>query len=217
MRLSHSFSSLKLFENCPYRYYHQRIAKTVVDKGGEASIAGERIHKQLEARLLHEARLPPELSKLEPIAQSIEKLAEGGELLVEQEMTLTCELKPTGWWDNDAWFRSKLDVCVVVGDKAVVFDWKTGKRRPDFTQLEMFALQVFSHYPEVNKVSSTFVWTQGIELDKDVYKRSDKSDLTAKLLEKTTRIEQAVDKDKWPAKPSGLCKFCPCKDFCEYT
>ena len=37
MNLTHSYSALKLYENCPYRYYHQRIAKTVVDKGGEAS------------------------------------------------------------------------------------------------------------------------------------------------------------------------------------
>ena len=217
MQLSHSFSSLKLFENCPYRYYHQRIARTVTDKGGEASLNGERIHKQLETRLLDGSALPPELDKLEPTAQSIERMAEGGELHVEQEMTLTYQLKPTGWWDSDAWFRSKLDVCVLKGDNAVVIDWKTGKRRPDFSQLEMFALQVFQQYPNINKVSSTFVWTQTLELDKEVYNREDKSRLTKQLLEKTTRIEQALAADKWPARPSGLCKFCPCKDFCEYT
>ena len=44
MRLSHSYSSIKLFENCPLRYYRQRIKKEVVDEGGEASKHGERIH-----------------------------------------------------------------------------------------------------------------------------------------------------------------------------
>jgi hypothetical protein len=29
MALSHSFSALKLYENCPLRYYEQRIKKSV--------------------------------------------------------------------------------------------------------------------------------------------------------------------------------------------
>ena len=44
MKLAHSYSSIKLFENCPLRYYRQRIKKDVVDEGGEASKHGERIH-----------------------------------------------------------------------------------------------------------------------------------------------------------------------------
>jgi len=51
MRLTHSYSSIKLYEQCPYRYYRQRVAKDIVDEGGEASKYGERIHTFLENRL----------------------------------------------------------------------------------------------------------------------------------------------------------------------
>lgn len=217
MQLAHSYSAIKLFENCPYRYYHQRIAKTVVDQGGEASAHGERIHKSLEDRIKEGTTLPSELDNLEPTVQVLEQYGKAGSITAEQELTLNAKLEPTGWWSKDAWMRSKLDVLVTVGDKAMVVDWKTGKRRPDFAQLELFALQVFLQFPEINWVSSTFVWTKDLNTDREVYTRDKKGELLTKLLEKTKRIEAALEKDKWPAKPSGLCKFCPCKDFCEYT
>jgi hypothetical protein len=132
MKLAHSYSAIKLYENCPLRYYRQRVVKDVVDQGGEASKHGERIHEFLEKRLAENTQLPQEAERYEPLCVSVEKIAKSGTLYVEKELVLTDELKPTGWWDADAWLRSKLDVLVVVGDTAVVMDWKTGKRRISF-------------------------------------------------------------------------------------
>ena len=217
-QLSHSFSSIKLFENCPLRYYHQRIAKTVKDQGGEASLHGERIHKFLEERLAGVIEeLPPEARNLEPVVSVIRAMIGNGQLHVEKEMTLTTELTPTGWWDADAWIRSKLDVLILKGPSAIVMDWKTGKRRPDFTQLELFALQVFAHHPEVEVVTSTFVWTQDLTTDKEIYHKRDAHVYWTRLLDRIVRIEQAAAEDNWPAKPSGLCQYCPCKNFCQYA
>lgn len=218
MQLSHSFSSIKMYENCPLRYYHQRIAKTVKDQGGEASLHGERVHKFLEERLKGVVEeLPPELANLEPVVDTVVKMVGDGSLFIEQEMTLNAGLTPTGWWDPDAWIRSKLDVLIIKGSTAVVMDWKTGKRRPDFTQLESFALQVFAHYPIVELVTGAFVWTQDMTTDKELYRRRDSHQLWEKLLDRIRRIELSAEHDKWPAKPSGLCRYCPCKDFCDYA
>lgn len=219
MTLSHSFSSIKMYENCPYRYYHQRVAKTVVDQGGEASIHGERIHKYIEERLKGTATPEQiaEIVNLEPVIASVEALAAGGELATERQLTLTHELKPTSWFAKDAWLRSILDVMVIRGSKAVVLDWKTGKRRPDFTQLELFALQVFAHYPDVKEVSTGFIWTKDLAFDKETYQRDQSHEMWAKLLERIKRIEQSAETNVWPAKPSGLCRFCPCNPFCEYV
>jgi hypothetical protein len=216
-QLSHSFSSIKLFENCPYRYYHQRIAKTVKDVGGTASLNGERIHKSLEDKLKGVADLPAELEKLRPMVDRLIALVGDEPLYVEREMTLNAGLEPTGWWDADAWIRSKLDVNFVRSSAALVLDWKTGKRRPDFTQLELFALQVFAHHPEVEQVTSAFVWTQDAITDKEVYHRRDAHKHWAALLDRIRRIEWAAETNNWPARPSGLCNYCPCKPFCEYV
>lgn len=217
VKLSHSFSSIKMYENCPHRYYHQRIAKSVTDTGGEASLYGERVHKFLEDRMREGKELPPDVANLEPVVQSVLNLKGDGHLEVEREMTLTKDLSVTTWWAEDAWLRSKLDILILRDERAFVMDWKTGKRRPDFTQLELFALQVFAHYPYVESVRTGFIWIKDSAMDKEVYKRDNSSALWERLLTRIRRIEQSAEKDVWPAKPSGLCNFCPCKSFCEYA
>ena len=163
MRLSHSYSSIKLYENCPYRYFRQRIVKDVVDEGGEASKYGERIHQYLEYRLANDAVLPQEVAHYEPLCLSVERIATGGELLIEKELVLTENLTPTGWFDADAWLRSKLDILVINGSLANVMDWKTGKRNADQFQMQLFAAQVFKHYPEVQSVRTSLVWLKTID------------------------------------------------------
>lgn len=212
--LAHSYSAIKQYENCPKQYYMQRITKEVKASFGEASIYGNRIHEQLELRLKGEADLPDESLKYEALAVAFASLE--GELVAEQEMTLNKNLEPTGWWSKDAWLRSKLDVIVINGDYAVVADWKTGKHRPDFTQLEMFALQTFVHYPQVNTVKSTFIWLKDMITDSETYSRSQAPALWEKLMSRINRIENSLKKDQWPAKPSGLCPWCPAKNLCEY-
>ncbi len=218
--LTHSYSSIKMFENCPLRYYEQRIKKSVVDPGGEASKHGERIHKFIEDRLRTNQLLPQEMATYEPLVKSVEQLAEGNNLFVEHEVTINKSMQPTGWWDADAWLRSKLDILIVHGEgstKALVMDWKTGKRRADPFQLQLFAAQVFTHFPTVQEVKTTLVWLKENALDSNQYRRSQAPALWEDTLSRIARIEAADSKNVWPAKPSGLCNYCPCKQFCDYA
>lgn len=215
--LAHSYSSMKMYENCPKRFYHQRITRQVTDPGGEATLYGERLHKMLEERLRDAVDLPQEAAPYAPLVEAVLRSVGGGTLMVEQELTLNRKLKPTGWWDADAWMRSKLDVLVIKDSKAIVLDWKTGKRRPDFAQLELFALQVFAHHKSVKEVSSGFVWLKDSAIDRETYKRDNIGELWSNLLNKVSRIERSLQEDDWPAKPSGLCKFCPAKHLCEFS
>jgi RecB family exonuclease len=216
MRLSHSYSSIKLFENCPLRYYRQRITKDVVDEGGEASKHGERIHAFLENRLKGSG-LDAEIAQYEPLCLSVEKLARQGELYIEKELVLTDNLTATGWWDADAWLRSKLDVLVIVGGEAVVMDWKTGKRNADQFQMQLFAAQVFKHYPDVQRVKTSLVWLKTMEMDTNTYKRSGVNAIWAEVMKRIQRIRSSLEHDNWPAKPSGLCRYCPCRHDCDYA
>jgi len=216
--LTHSYSSIKMFENCPLRYYEQRIKKSVVDPGGEASKHGEHIHKFIEDRLRSNQLLPDEMADIEPWVQSVERLADGHELFIEHELTINKSMTPTGWWDADAWLRSKLDILITRGDgKALVMDWKTGKRRTDPFQLQLFAAQVFTHFPDINEVKTTLVWIKDRALDSNVYRRSAHAALWEDTLSRIARIEQADAHNVWPAKPSGLCRYCPCFNFCDYA
>lgn len=211
--LSHSYSSIKMYMNCPLRYFHQRVEKSVTDPGSEATHYGERIHKHLELRLKGEAELPQEARHYESLVSAILQGIKG-KLLVEQELTLNVELNPTGWFDEDAWLRTKIDVLILEGDRAVMFDWKTGKRKPDFDQFELYALQVMTHYPEVEKVSVGFVWLKDFAIDRAEYTRQDVAPLWEKLLTQIARIENSLSTGVWPARPSGLCRFCPARHLC---
>lgn len=214
MKLAHSYSAIKLYENCPYRYYRQRILKDVVEESGEATIHGERIHEFLERRLKGSA-LPQEAERYEPLCQSVEKMAKGGELFIEHELVLTENLTPTGWWDADAWLRSKLDVLVITGDTAVVMDWKTGKRRVDSFQMDLFAAQVFKHFPQVQKVKTSLVWLKTMEMDTEMYARGNINEVWAEIMGKINRIYMSVEHNNWPARPSGLCRYCPARHDCD--
>lgn len=216
MRLSHSYSSIKLFENCPLRYYRQRITKEVKDEGGEASLYGERIHALLEKHLKG-ADIDKEVAAYEPLCASVMRIAHGGDLHIEKELVLTENLTPTGWWDADAWLRSKLDVLVIKDSTAVVMDWKTGKRNADQFQMQMFAAQVFKHFPDVRRVKTSLVWLKTMEMDTNQYNRGDANSIWAEVMTRIQRIHDAYDHGNWPARPSGLCRYCPCRHDCEYA
>ena len=217
MRLSHSYSSIKLYENCPLRYFRQRVVKDVVDEGGEASKYGERIHTFLEHRLKENASLPQEVAHYEPLCASVERISKGGELYIEQELVLSENLTPTGWWDADAWLRSKLDILVINGTIANVMDWKTGKRKADQFQMQMFAAQVFKHFPEVDVVKTSLVWLKTFEIDTETYQRSEVNPIWADIMKRIQRIHSSLEHDNWPAKPSGLCRYCPARHDCDYA
>ena len=212
--LTHSHSSIKQYENCPKQYQMQRITKEVQPSFGEASIHGNRIHEQLELYLKEGKDLPPESAKYRMLADVFSRVP--GKMVAEQEFTLSKQLIPTGWWDADAWLRSKLDVLIINGSNAVVADWKTGKRRPDFTQLEMFALQVFKHYPEVQQVQSIFVWVKDMCTDSKLYRREDEPRLWSELMTRIGHVERSAGLNVWPARPSGLCPWCPAMELCEH-
>lgn len=216
-KLSHSYSSIKLFENCPLRYYEQRVAKSVKDEGHEASVHGDRVHKAIEAKLRSGQALEADMGVYRPYADAVAASVGNGTLLVEEEITINSSLQPTGWWDEDAWLRSKLDVLILKGPDANVMDWKTGKRRTDMFQMNLFAAQVFLRYPDVKTVTTTLVWFKDAKLDTEVFQRRQMQSLWADVLGRIQRIEQALAKDNWPARPSGLCPYCPLFKTCEYA
>ena len=211
-----SYSSLTAFETCPKKYYHLRIAKDVLDPPGEAAVWGQTVHKHLEEFVRDGTILPKSLSYLTGIVSLIAN--KPGDKLVEAQMAITPGYSPTNWFDKQAWCRGIVDVGIVRDDRAVLLDYKTGKRKPDIDQLQLFAGLVFSHYPAVNSVRTGFLWLKEGRMDSDVFKREQVSDIWKTFIPRVRRMEIAYEEDKWPAKPSGLCRaWCSVgKDRCQF-
>lgn len=133
-------------------------------------------------------------------------------------MAINKYFKPCKWMANDVWCRGVIDIGVVGSKKAVVMDWKTGKRRPDSDQLELFAGMVFAHYPYIEEVKTGFIWLNSREIDTDEFHRDDRDQIWSNFLPRVKRMQRSHDEDKWMPNPSGLCKnWCPVGNkLCEY-
>lgn len=201
-----SYSSISLYRTCPNQWRAKYRDKEVVFKPTEHTIWGTEVHSEAE-NCIKENRQPTERYKfLAPYLHSIKAL--NGAASAEVELAVTEDLKPCGFWDKDAWLRGKLDVLVNQSDKAIIFDWKTGKAKPsDFGELRCFSLLTFLNYEEVEKTKNVYLW-----LKKDhpptheIIDRSQKGALLDALAVTVERIEESLASDEWPQKQSGLCK-----------
>jgi len=213
-----SYSALNAFETCPKRYYLTKVAKQVVEPQTEALLWGNKVHKALEYRLVSKTPLPDTMANFEPLAQSVLNRAKGADLEAEQKMALTKDFQPTTWFGKQVWVRGITDFTIVKGDKAFIGDWKTGKPTPESAQLKLTAAMTMHTKPWVNKVINAFVWLKTGTVTSETFTREDIPQIWQDFAPRIARMEVAYEKDKWPARPSGLCaKWCPVgKKLCEH-
>lgn len=212
MKQAWSYSSLKHFEQCPKSYHAQRIAKTHKQEDFEYLKWGNIVHEHLENRIKHGTPLPAGLEDLEMVCAGLE--ASGMKLYAELEIAFTRDWKPTTYWSPDAWTRGKIDVIGLKPDgSGMILDWKTGKRRPDFGQLEYYALALALN--GIRRVECCFVWIKTRESDFTVVSEHDAQIIKRSFERRAGLLEEAYETNHWPAKTSALCAYCPVVQDCE--
>jgi len=203
-----SYSSLSSAMTCLRRYYLTRVTKEVVEPPTQATIWGNEVHKALELRIKDKTPLPFGMDKFESVAQELESWSDNW--FTEEKFGLTENLEPTEFFGDDVWCRGVLDVYTLNGRRAFVGDYKTGKMRPDLTQLKLFAAAIFHKYPQVDEIKTAFIWLNHGTKTIESFDRSDLKFIWNHFLPKLRRLENAYEKDVWPANPSGLCRnWCP--------
>lgn len=205
-----SYSALTSFEQCPKRFYETKIAKNIVEPQTEATLWGNAVHKALEHRLSDGTPLPDKMQQYEPIAAKLANAAVGKTLEVEQKLALNSSFEPTKFFAKDVWVRSIADFIISKGETAFIGDHKTGKMVPDSSQLELSAAVVMHHKPWIKKVVNTFIWLKEGKVTTEKFAREDLPNIWAKFLPRVRRVEHALEANKFPPMPSGLCrKWCP--------
>lgn len=164
----------------------------------------------MEERVRDNKPLPETMEKFEPIAQTILHHAKGGKLEVEQKLALNESLRPTQYFSKDVWLRGIADVTVTKGDVCFLGDYKTGKLVPDSNQLELSAAMMFAHKPWVKTIVNAFLWLKEGKTTQEVFKRENVPEIWQRFLPRVKRMVTAIEKDKFPPNPSGLCRnYCP--------
>lgn len=207
-----SFSTWSAYQTCARQFYELRIAKSFKEPESKQIIWGNEVHKAMENKAKYNAEVPASMKHMEPIVQRI--LDAPGTNHAEMELACDENLKPTGFWDSNTWMRGKGDLIKLNYTKGAVFDYKTGKRKPNSLQLDMMAILAFAKFQELEEMKTCFIWFQ--EPSKPTvasYVRDDVPKLLDQFMQGVDDMQWSESEDIWPAKPSGLCRPNPKTGF----
>lgn len=203
-----SFSKLKAFDTCPKQFYHEKVLKEYPFVQTDAIIYGNEFHKACENYIGDKEPLPEKFMYVKDALDTLN--GKRGIKLCEKKLGITADLEPCDFYDKRVWFRGIADLLIidVTGDVAWVVDYKTGKsaKYADKGQLELMALSVFAHYPDISRVKAGLFFVVAKDLVKETYKNLDKATLWKKWMVNYARMETAFEADVWNPRPSGLCR-----------
>jgi hypothetical protein len=125
---------------------------------------------------------------------------------------------PTTYFAKNVWFRGILDVAIIKPTSVTVLDYKTGKRKPADDQLKLFAGVAMRVFPFAEKITTGYLWLKEKKIDRAEYTRADEASIWENFNRRVYRIEQAMEANNFPPRPSGLCReHCPVgKAHCEF-
>ena len=202
-----SYSVLSMFEQCPKKFYHLKIARDIKDSDSSFSSEGKEIHDAMFQRVIKGKPLPLPIRQYEKIAA---RFADSkGEKYGEMKMCLNNKFEPVDWFAKDAWVRAIVDLLIVRDNTAIIVDWKTGKKRLDWTQLQLTAAVLSRLMPEIENFKLVFAWLRNSEFSTEDIKRGEIKGIWAGLLPRVKLIEQSKATTSFGAKESGLCRYCP--------
>lgn len=213
--VAHSHSAMSTFETCPKKYFEEKIRKSVPFTENEASKYGKEVHKAFELYVAKGKELP---FGMQHYGKYLDKFKNAkGQKLVEQKMAINKQFESTGYFDDDVWFRGQADLIILNSPSAIVVDYKTGKIKDNFEQLDLMAATSFCLDKSIEHILALFFWTKGKKLTSKEYTRDDAMRIWATFMNKAKRLEQAVINTEFPAKPNFLCKnYCGVKS-CPYN
>lgn len=207
-----SYSSLKTFEQCPKKYYHLRVLKDVKDKGSEATLYGQALHKAAEDYIKDGTPIPPKFSYVQPTVDVIKNIP--GEKHCEMKLGVRktgSGYEPCDFFAPDVWWRGIGDVVVVQDELAFSLDYKTSKnaKYADLKQLDILAAALFTHFPKVKKIKSALVFVVSNEFVHKEHSAELRDSYFATFEPELDRLATAQETGVWNTNTSPLCRYCP--------
>jgi hypothetical protein len=208
--MRHSFSSTSTYETCAHRYQQVNLLKVYKDAEHPAGQIGTEIHKSFELALETDSEVESEHGDYNEVMEYVRSFP--GLKIPEMRLAIDRAWKPCDFFDDKVWYSGIVDVTIINGTQATVFDYKTGKHRLKARQANDNALMLFLHYPFIEDVHFEFLWVKaGVEPDVFDYNRErDSQSMLETILDIPEQIEASDKEDDWPTTKSGLCNgWCP--------
>lgn len=207
-----AYSKIKNYETCPKQFYHVTVLNEHPFVENEHTRYGNAFHKAAELYVDKGTPIPKQFDFAAPMLEKLRGMK--GTTYCEMKFGITKDLKPTGFFEKDVWFRGVIDYARLRDSTAYLLDYKTSKssQYADKGQLDLMALAIFTHFPEIETVKGGILFVLPKEVVRETYHVDQKDDLWAKWIGKYGRMAKAFELDVWNPKPSGLCKrYCPVK------
>ena len=218
MSITWSFSSLKTFQQCPRKYYRTKIAKDIREPDTQATLYGKSVHTAAEEFIRDGTPIPEQYAYVRPMMENLKRIE--GDKHCEVKLGFTKNLEPCAFDAENVWWRGIADLVVINESKKLAYsiDYKTSKsaRYADTKQLDLVAIGIFKHFPNIVRVKSALAFV----VSKEFVQAEHHVEMVPKYIEKpaqdVARIEAAIENGVWNPIQGPLCKFCAVKD-CEYN
>lgn len=203
-----SYSSLKDYQNCPRQYQEIKVLKNYTKFPTAEMRYGTEVHKAVEDYVGEGKPLAPDYQRFTKQLQPLIEME--GVKHPELRMALGFDRKPSKW--GDYWVRGIADLVVLNGDTAFIVDYKTGSSKyPDPKQLQLMALMVFSHYPEIVHIKAGLLFVIHEHFFPSEYHKEDEEKLWGDFYPHLERLRLSYENGVWQENPTPLCGWCPVK------
>lgn len=209
-RLVYTFTILNQYRNCGHAMFRRYIKKDIPYVQSPEAKWGDDVHVAFEHRVGSGKPLPTTMQQWESFASPFTNRG----AIVEQKLGITVKGQPTGYWDADCWFRGKVDLSLLSGDKGYINDWKTGgSKYEDPFELEVGALLLKARYPELTLVKGHYTWLKENRVGQ-LYDLSRFQDTWKEINRLVDKIEADRRTGEFAKNKTGLCGWCDIQD-CE--
>ena len=217
-RFTWSWSQYSSFMTCPAKWLAEKYFKIIPYIESEAMRTGNMMHETAEHFVKQQIGETHQQSKIHsqylPMVRKycdvlVNAHKAGAKVFVEHEMCVTNTFKQCGWWDNDmVWYRGKADAMILKGDKLVVWDYKSGKLKPELEQLKLMCAFGALFYPEAQVFDGKLIFTahdKVVGFDKTLT-RAELRPVITDVIANVRRMEATWEMGEGPARKNGLCK-----------
>ena len=214
-----SYSSITLFDQCPKKYYHLKVAKDIVEKDSEQIIYGKEVHLAAEEYIRDDKPIPEKFAYIKPMLDKLRAIP--GEKLCENKLavklTTDGRLVPCEFFDKDTYWRGVADLIILDRDnqEARVIDYKTGSsaKYADTKQLKLLAGAVFTHYPEIRVIKAGLLFVVSKDFIKEEYDCHFRLAYFEQFRPLVSQLEDCHNNGVWNPKRNFSCKaWCPVLD-----
>lgn len=215
-----SFSRLSDYLQCPFIFKEKHILKNIPFVENDTLRKGKRIHKQLEdyvnwkLEVCAEPKLEQEARNALPIIDSA--IAKYGTIYPERQYAINSDWEKVDWFDKSVTWRCIVDAIAFDNDHAIVIDYKTGKFREydavPLSQLRLTAAIVMAIYPNINKVTTSYLFVEHKQTIKRIFARENLPQMIADF---NAVFEEVQTEKEFAKKKNRYCRWCVV-DTCKY-